>query len=221
MVTAELTASVAGWDGGTRLGTVVLVHGLASNRTMLRPLEQSLRSRGYNTVNWGYPSIRSEIRSQSAALARELNRVNDASSEPIHLVTHSMGSILARVALDAHHFDKLGRVVMLGPPHRGSRVARKLARVLGWLCRPLKQLSDHPSSFVNSLAEPRGYEIGIIAASRDRVVRIEDTRLDAQTDHVIVNAGHTSMLFRQEVVALVDCFLQSGLFARPALTLAD
>jgi pimeloyl-ACP methyl ester carboxylesterase len=198
--------------------TVVLVHGLAASRSMLWPLERVLRRRGYRTLNWGYRSIRGEIHSLSNALGGELEKLNaNPSVGRFHLVTHSMGSILARAALANNDFSRLHRVVMLGPPHGGSRVATHLARVLGWLCRPLAQLSHSPTSLVNSLVEPTGYEIGIIAAARDRVVRIDDTCLSNQADHIVVNSGHTAMLFRREVADLIDSFLRQGRFARQKL----
>lgn len=63
-----------------RRETVVLVHGLAAGRAMLRPLERSLQQRGYQTFNWGYPSVRGEIQALSDALTQELIKLNaDAS----------------------------------------------------------------------------------------------------------------------------------------------
>jgi len=201
--------------------TVVLVHGLAANRSILWPLQRSLRRRGYRTHNWGYSSIRGEIQSLSSSLSGELQKLNaDPLVGRFHLVTHSMGSILARAALASHDFSQLKRVVMLGPPHGGSRVATQLARSLGWFCQPLVQLSDCPDSLVNNLVEPTGYEIGIIAAAQDRVVRIDDTCLSCQSDHIVVNSGHTSMLFRREVADLIESFLRQGRFAKPDLRVA-
>lgn len=192
---------------------VVLVHGLAASRYMLRPLERQLQRSGYETLNWAYPSIRGEIAALSETFARRLQRLSeDSAIRRFHLVTHSMGSIIARAAIANAKFERLGRIVMLGPPHRGSRVAANLSKLLGWLCRPLAQLSDDPDSFVNNLPEPVGYEIGIIAAARDRVVHIESTRLSHQADHIVVDSGHTSMLFREDVSHLVESFLGHGTF---------
>lgn len=194
---------------------VVLVHGLAASRTLLKPLEWHLRQGGYETLNWGYPSIRGEIASLSESFSQRLRELcEDSTTHRFHLVTHSMGSIIARAALANAKFGRLGRVVMLGPPHGGSRVATNLSSVLGWLCKPLTQLSDRPDSFVNTLAEPVGHEVGIIAAARDRVVCIESTCLSRQTDHIIVDSGHTSMLFRRDVWHLVETFLHRGRFER-------
>lgn len=200
--------------------TVVLVHGLAAGSAMLRPLERSLQRRGYQTLNWGYRSVRGEIQALSHTLAEVLRNLDsDDSVDRVHLVTHSMGSIIARSALATNQFTRLGRIVMLGPPNGGSRVAARLGRFLGWLCRPLNQLSDAPNSLVNNLPEPKDCEIGIIAASRDRVVHVDNTRLACQTDHIVVDSGHTSMLFRLEVADLVDRFLRQGRFASQELLL--
>lgn len=194
---------------------VVLIHGLAANRAMLKPLEGHVRQGGFETLNWGYRSITGDIRRLGNSLADQLRELDeDDCFERIHLVTHSMGSIIARAALVQQRLPRLGRIVMLGPPHRGSHIAAKFARTLGWFCKPLTQLSDAPNSLVNSLPEPEGYEIGIVAASHDRVVRIESTWLKSQKDHIVVGTGHTSMLFRPDVAELVSSFLREGRFVR-------
>lgn len=141
---------------------VVLIHGLAAHRAMLRPVERHLRQAGFETLNWGYRSIVGDISRLGESLAELLRELDGEDSlDRIHLVGHSMGSILARVALTRSDVKRLGRVVMLGPPNGGSTVATKLAPVLGWLCKPLKQLSDHPNSLVNTLPQSMDHEVGI------------------------------------------------------------
>lgn len=194
---------------------VVLVHGIAASKLVFWRLEDSMRSRGYATLNWSYPSIRGDIISMSESLGQQLDALEaDDSVQQFHLVTHSMGSILTRAALASRRFANLGRVVMLCPPNRGSRVAANFSRFLGGVCKPLGQLSDAPDSWVNQLPELANIDIGIIAAARDRVVRIESTGLPTQADHIVVNSGHTSMLFRRDVAEFVESFLRLGRFNR-------
>jgi pimeloyl-ACP methyl ester carboxylesterase len=61
----------------------------------------------------------------SAAALRDLvrNTYQANGNEPVHLVTHSMGGLMARAALLAHGdelWPMIGRIVFLGTPHYGS-----------------------------------------------------------------------------------------------------
>lgn len=61
----------------------------------------------------------------SAAALRDLvNEVHAANNrQPVHLVAHSMGGLMARTALMLHGdemWPKIGRIVFLGTPHYGS-----------------------------------------------------------------------------------------------------
>ena len=193
--------------------TVVLVHGLAANTLMLKPIERHLQKDGYRTINWGYPSILRDIQWHAQKLSKLLTDLEqDPNTSELQLVTHSMGGIVTRTALLSTQLPKARRLVMLSPPNHGSRVAAFLSRGLGWCCRPLTQLDHSDSSFVNSLPPPVGIQVGIIAASRDRVVSIESTRLVSATDHWVVPSGHNSMLFRRDVALNVSYFLRHGNF---------
>jgi pimeloyl-ACP methyl ester carboxylesterase len=180
---------------------------------MFRYLEPRLRASGFQTLNWGYRSVRGDIPDAARGLQQTLRALEKACHfDRVHLVAHSMGAIIARTMLLQTECRTLGRIVMLGPPNCGSRVAARLAPFLGWFCRPLVQLSDHQHSFVRQLPEPEGCEIGIVAAARDRVVDIASTCMQRQKAHIVVDAGHNGMLFRHDVSRLVANFLQTGDF---------
>ena len=109
---------------------VVLVHGLGGNRLWMKPIEWRLKQAGFRTWNWGYNSLVGGVELHGQALQNALQELDEREDcECVHLVTHSMGSILARFAVTRCQFRKLRRMVMLGPPHAGSRVARNLAYV--------------------------------------------------------------------------------------------
>ena len=198
---------------------VVLVHGLAAHRMVMMPLERHLKPRFARVTNWGYSSLWSRIERHGAALAGLLADLEgSADVEHIHLVTHSMGGIIARLALAEKMPAKLGRMVMLAPPNRGSHVARWLSPVLGLICPPLVQLSDHCQSFVACLPPLAGVHVGVVAAAADELVCEKSTHLPNEADHITLPGFHSSILWFEETARQVAHFLEQGRFDRAAET---
>jgi pimeloyl-ACP methyl ester carboxylesterase len=196
---------------------VSLVHGFFANQYMLALLGHRLKRHGYLATPWGYRKMRRSILEHADAFSRELARLDaDRAVDTIHLVTHSMGGIIARAALERFRPQKLGRFVMLAPPNRGSFVANAAVGVLGGLFKPVAELTTGPESLVNSLGMPTGIDIGVIAASRDALVSPESTRPDVPHDHVTLPCLHSSLLFRRDAADLVAAFLATGEFPAPA-----
>ncbi|HZN33180.1 MAG TPA: alpha/beta fold hydrolase [Pirellulaceae bacterium] len=195
---------------------VVLVHGLAANRFIMAPLERALASCFGKVLNWGYPSLWSRIEQHGTSLADFLRLLDCHAYERIHLVTHSMGGIVARLALGLFTPRRLARFVMITPPNRGSHIASRLAPYLGRICPPLVQLADHDASFVRSLPPPQVPELGIIAADADFLVLEPNTRLGCERDHITVPGLHSTLLWRRETFEQVRHFLEHGRFHRAA-----
>jgi len=145
--------------------------------------------------------------------ARELAALDaDPRIDRLHVVGHSMGGIIARAALDRARPVKLGRLVMLAPPNRGSFVAAATAGTVGRLLKPVAELSTAPDSLVNRLPIPAGVDIGVIAAAHDALVSEASTRPDAPHAHVTLPTWHSGLLFRPETADLVAGFLERGSF---------
>lgn len=192
---------------------VSLVHGFMANTLMLALLSQRLNRRGYLARSWGYSDMRRSILVHAEKFAHELSTLDaDHAVGTIHLVTHSMGGIIARAALGLYRPRKLGRFVMLAPPNRGSFVATAAADLLGGLFRPVRELSTAHGSLVHALGMPDGIDVGVIAASRDALVSPESTRPDVPHAHVTLPCLHSSLLFRRDAADLVAGFLASGTF---------
>lgn len=192
---------------------VSLVHGFMANACMLALLSQRLSRRGYLARSWGYTDMRRSILSHAEGFSRELVTLDaDRAVGTIHLVTHSMGGIIARAALGLYRPRKLGRFVMLAPPNRGSFVATAAADLLGGMFHPVRELSTAEDSLVHSLGMPDGVDVGVIAASRDALVTADSTRPDAPHAHVTLPCLHSSLLFRRDAADLVAGFLASGAF---------
>ncbi len=200
--------------------TVVLIHGLAGSRLDMRFLAKRLRRIGFRVQNWGYWSLSTSIETHAGRLA-ELLRCLEASEsvERIHLVGHSMGAIIIRAALEQYlrsdKDTKIQRTIQLAPPNRGSHVATKLKRWLGWLAPSLSELSDCDESYVNQLGNPardNRLELAVIAASKDRVIRPDCVQLDGQTDFARIEGHHGILTWYPQTGQLVEHFLLTGRF---------
>jgi pimeloyl-ACP methyl ester carboxylesterase len=194
---------------------VVLVHGLLATTVVMRSLAHSLSGVFSGVVNWGYQSLWSPIERHGRQLADVLRRLDEEDAhDQIHLVTHSMGGIIGRIALAEYTPLRFGRFVMIAPPNRGSHVAARLAPYLGRICPPLVQLTDGSESFVCSLPPPAVAELGIIAAEGDFLVLEPNTRLGCESDHIVLPGLHSSLLWRRETAEQVRHFLEHGRFKR-------
>ena len=146
---------------------VILPHGLARVSNSMSELERKLGQSGYDVVNINYPSIRYEIDVLAAdAVGRGISRCLTQSPERIHFVTHSLGGILVRYYLQKNELELLGRVVMLGPPNKGSEMVDGLSPLPGFgLLGPTSRvLGTEEESVINELG-PVEFELGVIAGS--------------------------------------------------------
>jgi triacylglycerol esterase/lipase EstA (alpha/beta hydrolase family) len=192
---------------------VALVHGYLANKFMLAPLGWRLRRQGYATTAWGYWNMRCSLLVHAARFAGELEALDANSAiDTLHLVTHSMGGIIARAALDRFRPRKLGRIVMLAPPNKGSFVATMAAGTIGRVFKPVAELSTAHDSLVNSLPMPEGIDLGVIAAEWDALVSDASTHPNVPHAYAIIPTFHSGLLFRRDAAELAAAFLQSGTF---------
>lgn len=146
---------------------VILLHGLARTDSSMRTMASALQQSGYRAVNMHYASTRHTVE----VLAEQT--INKALAEcagamRIHFVTHSMGGILVRQYLRNNNIERLGRVVMLGPPNQGSQVVDKLGDFPGFklINGPAgMQLGTGQMSLPNTLG-PANFDVGVIAGTR-------------------------------------------------------
>jgi pimeloyl-ACP methyl ester carboxylesterase len=196
--------------------TIVLLHGLLCHGWIMAPLAKRLEALGFQTQNWSYASTSLTIAHHGAWLRNKLTRLaEDPSVERISIVGHSMGNIVTRSALaEGPPIPKLYRMVMLAPPNHGSYWADCLTWPLKWLMSTLPDLRTRRDSYVNQLPQDLPIPFGVLAGRFDELVPLWSTHLDSESDHIVVNALHMSMLFQVGPARQIAAFVGNGKFDR-------
>ena len=208
--------------------TVILLHGLAKTDYCMRKIAMSLDKIGYQVINSRYHSFKLPIEMiADNTIDEALELVENGNT--IHFVTHSMGGILVRLYLQNKTINHLGRVVMLGPPNKGSRLIDILQKILTHpdiKSTSGMQLSTTESSLPNRLGKAT-FELGIIAGKRtvnpilslllegenDGKVSVESTKLEGMKAHLVMPVTHPFMMRNNRVIEQVQHFLVNGVFA--------
>lgn len=219
------------WQPGPIL---VAIHGLGHHRRPLKPIVRYFQQHGYgnqNTVAFEYASSQKPVAAHAAALDEVLSRLPEG--HPVDIVAHSLGNIVTRRWFGLRQQNKnqatIGprRMVMLGPPNQGSRLAYKLGKL--WLFQQVtgtcgQELGRSWQQVVRDLPPP-DCPFGVIAATVPRwminpllpgagdwLVRLDETMLAGATDTIVIPAVHSLMMRSSEVLAAVDHFLQHERF---------
>lgn len=202
---------------------IILLHGLWMRSFALGMLHRRLIEQRFRVHRFDYWSVAG---TQEQILGRLQAQIAEYAPEPVHLVGHSLGGLLAlRVCLDDAELPP-GRIVCLGSPLRGSVVARGFA---GWGHGGEALLGHNRALLEQGLERWDGRrEVGMIAGrmpiglgavlahiegEHDGTVAVAETRLPGLTDHCVVETSHTGLLLSAEVARQVAAFLRDGHFA--------
>lgn len=209
-------------------GTVVLVHGFMRSKMNMSALEYSLKKDGWKVINWAYPSRKKLIEEHAEDLITQLKEIIQHNpNKPISFVTHSMGGLVVRCALnqpDCPIEAKIGRAVLIAPPNRGSIFARSLQKykLIGWVVgeKSGQQLMttsldgfDHIGSFpmempVMIIAGTAGLNPAIPEVN-DGKVAVSETYLKTPHHHATCYAGHSWICYTPSVIQKTKTFLSS------------
>lgn len=234
MTLSCLTAAAASGETDNRkMGLkayVILLHGLGRTHRSMAKMATHLTEEGYWVINLDYPSTEASIERLSEGIVAETVRQcrSDHPSAPIHFVTHSLGGILVRHYLQAHHLPPGSRVVMLSPPNQGSEVADWLKDFVlyRWIMGPSGQQLGTSADSVPKRLGPVDVPVGIIAgdsslepwfSSRlpgpdDGKVSVESARLAEMDDFLVVHKSHGFIMNDAQVIAQTIHFLKHGQF---------
>jgi len=199
--------------------TVILVHGIVRSARSMNAIRKRLGAEGFRVIGFNYASTRIDISSAADYLQQVIESLDGV--EEINFVVHSMGGLVVRSYLSKHQDKRIKRLVMLGVPNQGAKLAKDLKH--NWLYKTVwgpagQQLAKDPNGFIAGLPTP-DFEFAVIAGSRgtldgynpllagddDGTVAVENTRLPGAADFITVHRLHSFLMYDPEVI---DCSLR-------------
>ncbi len=204
---------------------VIVLHGIVRSSKSFSTLTARLEEQGYTVVGFDYPSTQVTMIESAGYLNEVIESL--AGIERIHFVCHSMGGLIVRTYLQTYPPDeRLGRMVMVGVPNLGARMANimKDNMLYQFVYGPAgQQLVEEPGGFIAKLPTP-GFEFAVIAGARgtpdgwnplipgddDGTVSVDATRLPGAADFITLNAMHSFMMSNAEVQSATVRFLKTG-----------
>ena len=207
---------------------VVCVHGVMRSSASMSYAACSLRKAGYHVENWGYPSRMKTITEHGEDLAREIKRVSQLyPGRPIHFVTHSMGGLVLRVALnhpECPEVAKKGKAVLYAPPNRGSSFGRKMSaysfvRQVYGEYSGAELLFTEEDGFEKLGSFPESLDVMVIAGTQsfnplvseesDGTVRVAETALKTPFKWETFPVNHTFIMWSPRVLRATVNFLKA------------
>ena len=222
-------------DGGASASVhprecIILLHGLCRSARSMAGIAACLRRSGYAVVNLDYASTRKTIGALAEQdLAPVVARCRRRGYVRIHLVTHSMGGIIARVYLQRHTLPPGSRVVMLAPPNQGSELTdwalAHMPRIYALAGPAARELGTGEDAGLEP-GRPLAAQIGVIAGNSswnpvfsailpgddDGKVTVKRTRLAGMADFLIVADTHMMIMYDRDVQRRIIHFLKCGRF---------
>ncbi|MBE9549625.1 MAG: alpha/beta fold hydrolase [Proteobacteria bacterium] len=208
----------------SKLGHVVLLHGLFHRGAAMAVLSQRLQNKGFTTSVFSYPSRHRELAAQANALREFIETQKLTGPGPLHFIGHSLGGLVIMTLLDKYSRDlPSGRVVLLGSPVRGSSKARKFSsKKIG---RALLGPARHGLKAGSAVKANR--DVGVIAGigskgvgrllgampdPNDGTVSVPETHVEGAMDSLLLPVSHFGLLLSPRVARECTSFLKSGCF---------
>lgn len=184
----------------------------------MRLLAARLAQAGFAPEQFTYPTIAG---GPEAALPRLVETLSRA---PAHVLAHSLGGLVTLTALQREPGLPVSRVVCLGSPLCGSAAATGMARqsitgaALGCSASLLREGCQawrgqaEVGVVAGRVRLGLGQFFGGIRGDSDGTVAIAETQLAGLTDHVVVGASHSGLLFSRAAARQAIEFLRNGRF---------
>jgi pimeloyl-ACP methyl ester carboxylesterase len=210
-------------------GSVVCLHGFFRSCKCMIPLANTLYHEGFKVYLWDYPSRKRTIEEHAARLVQKLQQIAQKyPEEPIHFVSHSMGGVIVRAAVNHPQCPreaKIGKGILLAPPNRGAALARLFqhcplirgifgnkagGQLLTFSEYEMRSLGEFPSTMqILVLAGKKGSRFTqfFVKEPNDGKVTVEETRLNSPHIHKVLHVSHHWIMTSRESIMLTKDFL--------------
>ncbi|HET9576936.1 MAG TPA: alpha/beta fold hydrolase [Usitatibacter sp.] len=188
---------------------VVLVHGYFVNRGCWKPLLPHLEAARIGPVF--VPNCRSHlapIERFEEDLHAAIERASGGGARRVALVAHSMGGLAARLYLARRGGSRVAKLITLGSPHHGTRIAR-------WGIGPNARQMEPGSAFLEALeaaeaGRPGPPTLSIGSTHDDMIAPQASSPLEWARNVALRGCGHVSLLGAGKVAQLVVEELQGA-----------
>ena len=202
-------------------GEIILVHGLWFGAWAMAPMARRLGRGGAPVRRFHYRSTRCDL-DEHAKNLRDFARSSGSQNQ--HFVGHSLGGLVILGMLARYDDLASGRVVLLGSPVGGSRVADRARKLPGsrFLFGKVRTTLEHGYD-----AAPPARDVGMIAGSRsiglgwlvggpggpgDGTVALMETRAPWLKDYRALPLTHTGLIYSGKAALEALHFLEHGAF---------
>lgn len=203
---------------------VIVIHGIVRSSKSFGKMRKRLESEGYRVFGFDYPSTRVGIPQSAEFLQKAVRSLEGI--EEIDFVVHSMGGLIVRAYLAREQDPRIRRMVMLGVPNNGARLADKLKKnpLYKLIYGPAgQQMVSDKDGFTRKLPIPR-FDFAIIAGARgtlngynplvpgddDGTVSVSSARLPGAADFMTVKCLHSFLMSDADAIDATVRFLKSG-----------
>ena len=197
---------------------IVLVHGIWMPGAIMAWMAARLQEAGFECETFSYHGV---TRGPDEAVPR---LVEALAREPTHVLAHSLGGLIALEALRQAPQLPVQRVVCMASPLRGSDAVHGM-RQRAWAAATLGRAADllergfdkwngkaQVGVIAGTVPLGLGHVFGGFEGEHDGSVAVEETRLPGLTDHAVIAASHSGMLFSSEAARLAAHFFREGRF---------
>eukprot|EP00913_Durusdinium_trenchii_P023283 g21861.t1 len=199
----------------------IVIHGIIRSSKSFARIRKRLEALDFTVFGFDYPSTRVGIPRSAEYLQSAIQSLEGI--DEIHFVVHSMGGLIVRAYLAGGGDERIRRMVMMGVPNNGARLADRLKKnplfklILG---QAGQQMVSDEQGFTRTLPIPE-FEFAIIAGARgtlngynplvpgddDGTVSVTSARLPGAADFMTVKCLHSFLMNNPEAIdATVELF---------------